>query len=218
MANQSHGPEGMIFANKYRIVKLIGSGGMANVYLGIDMNTGLNVAIKILKPEYSSDEEFIRRFDSEAKAVASLNHSNIVKVFGVGHEGQFRYIVEEYVEGITVKDLINQNGHLDWRNVLKNMPIGAAAGTTFQATRYRKLTVIDSAPVPKGDIWEQKFHQTGKIVIYGTAHEFDNDCRIVWHYKPTHENIMDAPMFEETGDGRAETGDGRRESRDDEKE
>lgn len=118
MANQAHGPEGMIFANKYRIVKLIGSGGMANVYLGIDMNTGLNVAIKILKPEYSSDEEFIRRFDSEAKAVASLNHSNIVKVFGVGHEGQFRYIVEEYVEGITVKDLINQNGHLDWRNAV----------------------------------------------------------------------------------------------------
>ena len=118
MANQAHGPEGMIFANKYRIVKLIGSGGMANVYLGIDMNTGLNVAIKILKPEYSSDEEFIRRFDSEAKAVASLDHSNIVKVFGVGHEGQFRYIVEEYVEGITVKDLINQNGHLDWRNAV----------------------------------------------------------------------------------------------------
>ena len=118
MANQAHGPEGMIFANKYRIVKLIGSGGMANVYLGIDMNTGLNVAIKILKPEYSSDDEFIRRFDSEAKAVASLDHSNIVKVFGVGHEGQFRYIVEEYVDGITVKDLISQNGHLDWRNAV----------------------------------------------------------------------------------------------------
>ena len=90
MANQVHGPEGMIFANKYRIVKLIGSGGMANVYLGIDMNTGVNVAIKILKPEFSSDEEFIRRFDAEAKSVASLNHANIVKVYGVGHEGNFR--------------------------------------------------------------------------------------------------------------------------------
>ena len=118
MANQVHGPEGMIFANKYRIVKLIGSGGMANVYLGIDMNTGVNVAIKILKPEFSSDEEFIRRFDAEAKSVASLNHANIVKVFGVGHEGNFRYIVQEYIEGITVKDLINQNGHLDWRNAV----------------------------------------------------------------------------------------------------
>ena len=93
MANQVHGPEGMIFANKYRIVKLIGSGGMANVYLGIDMNTGVNVAIKILKPEFSSDEEFIRRFDAEAKSVASLNHANIVKVYGVGHEGNFRYLL-----------------------------------------------------------------------------------------------------------------------------
>ena len=118
MANQVHGPEGMIFANKYRIVKLIGSGGMANVYLGIDMNTGVNVAIKILKPEFSSDEEFIRRFDAEAKSVASLNHANIVKVYGVGHEGNFRYIVQEYIEGINVKDLIKQNGHLYWRNAL----------------------------------------------------------------------------------------------------
>ena len=61
-----HGPEGMVFANKYRIVRLIGSGGMANVYLGVDMETGSNVAVKILKPEFSSDEDFIRRFDTEA--------------------------------------------------------------------------------------------------------------------------------------------------------
>lgn len=108
------GPEGMVFANKYRITKLIGRGGMANVYLAVDMGTGIKVAIKILKPEYSADEEFIRRFDTEAKAVSSLNHSNIVKVFGVGHENNFRYIIQEYVEGITVKELINQNGHLDW--------------------------------------------------------------------------------------------------------
>ena len=84
------------------------------------------------------------------------------------------------------------------RAVLKHLPVGAAAGTVFQATRYRKLTVIDAAPVSCGDIWEQKFHQSGRIVIYGSTHEFDNDCRIVWHYKPTLENIMDAPMFEET--------------------
>jgi len=108
-------PEGMIFAGKYKIVKLIGRGGMANVYLATDMGTGVKVAIKVLKPEFSADEEFIRRFDTEAKAVSSLNHANIVKVFGVGHEGNFRYIVQEYVDGITVKDLINQNGHLDWK-------------------------------------------------------------------------------------------------------
>ena len=107
--------EGMVFAGKYRINRLIGKGGMANVYLATDMGSGMKVAIKVLKPEFSADEEFIRRFDAEAKAVSSLNHSNIVKVFGVGHEGNFRFIVQEYVEGITVKELINQNGHLDWR-------------------------------------------------------------------------------------------------------
>ena len=143
MANQVHGPEGMIFANKYRIVKLIGSGGMANVYLGIDMNTGVNVAIKILKPEFSSDEEFIRRFDAEAKSVASLNHANIVKVFGVGHEGNFRYIVQEYIEGITVKDLINQNGHLDWRNAV---PIVIQIGLALDYAHQNGIVHRDIKP------------------------------------------------------------------------
>ena len=143
MANQVHGPEGMIFANKYRIVKLIGSGGMANVYLGIDMNTGANVAIKILKPEFSSDDEFIRRFDAEAKSVASLNHANIVKVYGVGHEGNFRYIVQEYIEGITVKDLINQNGHLDWKNAV---PIVIQIGLALDYAHQNGIVHRDIKP------------------------------------------------------------------------
>ena len=83
------------------------------------------------------------------------------------------------------------------RAVLKHLPVGAAAGTVFQATRYRKLTVIDAAPMQSGEVWIQRFHQSGKIVIYGSAHEFDNECRIVWNYKPTLENIMEEPMFEE---------------------
>ena len=87
------------------------------------------------------------------------------------------------------------------RAILKHLPVGAAAGTVFQATRYRRLTVIDAAPVPNGEVWEQKFHQSGKIVIYGFTHDFDNDCRIVWHYRPTLENIMDSPMFEEQAGG-----------------
>lgn len=109
------GPEGMILAGKYKIVKLIGKGGMANVYLAQDVTSGIKVAIKILKPEFSADAEFIRRFDTEAKAVSSISHANIVKVFGVGHENNLRYIVQEFVDGITVKDLINRNGHLDWK-------------------------------------------------------------------------------------------------------
>lgn len=115
MSVTSHGPEGMVLGGRYRITRLIGTGGMANVYLATDMSSGTRVAIKLLKQEFSADTEFIKRFETEAKAAASLNHSNIVKVLGVGQEGSFRYMVQEYVEGITVKDLINQNGHLDWR-------------------------------------------------------------------------------------------------------
>ena len=91
------------------------------------------------------------------------------------------------------------------RAILKKLPVGAQAGVVFQATRYRKVTVIDPAPVETTEngatVWEQKFHQSGKIVIYGSAHEFAGVCRIVWHEKPTLENIMDAPMFEEIEGG-----------------
>jgi len=137
------GPEGMIFAGKYKIVRLIGRGGMANVYLATDMGSGIKVAIKILKPEFSSNEEFIRRFDTEAKAVASLSHANIVKVFGVGHEGNFRYIVQEYVDGITVKDLINQNGHLDWKIAV---PIVIQVGMALEYAHRNGIVHRDIKP------------------------------------------------------------------------
>ena len=136
-------PEGMLFAGKYRINKLIGKGGMANVYLATDMGSGVKVAIKILKPELASDEEFIRRFDTEAKAAASLNHSNIVKVFGVGHEGGFRYIVQEYVDGITVKDLINQNGHLDWK---VTVPVVIQVGMALEYAHNQGIVHRDIKP------------------------------------------------------------------------
>ncbi len=83
------------------------------------------------------------------------------------------------------------------RAILKHLPVGASAGTTFQATRYRRLTVIDTAPVKSGDVWEQKFHQSGKVTLYGKTFEFDNDCRIIWEYAPNLENIMESPLFEE---------------------
>jgi len=137
------GPEGMIFAGKYKINRLIGRGGMANVYLAVDTVTGIKVAIKILKPEFSADEEFIRRFDTEARAVSSLNHANIVKVFGVGHEGNFRYIVQEYVEGITVKELINQNGHLDWRVAV---PIVIQVGMALEYAHNNGIVHRDIKP------------------------------------------------------------------------
>ncbi len=130
-ANMS--PEGMILGGRYRIIKLIGSGGMADVYLASDLSSGMNVAIKILKQEFASNVEFIKRFDTEAKAASSLSHANIVHVFGVGQEGNIRYMVQEYVEGITVKDMILQNGHLDWKVAVPVViQVGMALDTAHQ--------------------------------------------------------------------------------------
>lgn len=143
MSVNSNGPEGMVLGGRYRIVRLVGSGGMANVYLATDLSSGSRVAIKILKAEYSSDTEFIKRFDTEAKASASLSHSNIVKVLGIGQEGGFRYMVQEFVEGITVKDLINQNGHLDWKIAV---PIAIQVGLALDHAHQNGIVHRDIKP------------------------------------------------------------------------
>lgn len=113
--NQQQIVAGMTLGNRYQIVRMIGKGGMALVYLAHDAKTGRQVAIKVLKPEIAHDEEFVRRFDTEAKAASSLSHPNIVRVIGVGEERGIRYMVQEFVDGSTLKDLIDAYGYLDWR-------------------------------------------------------------------------------------------------------
>jgi len=143
MSISNQGPEGMILGGRYRISRLIGSGGMANVYLATDMSSGIHVAIKILKPEFTADEEFIKRFDTEAKAASSLSHPNIVRVLGVGQEGEFRYMVQEYVDGITAKELITQNGHLDWRVAV---PIAIQVGMALDNAHQNGIVHRDIKP------------------------------------------------------------------------
>ena len=143
MSISNQGPEGMVLGGRYRIVRMIGSGGMANVYLASDMTSGMNVAIKILKPEYVADEEFIKRFDTEAKSAASLAHPNIVRVLGVGQEGEFRYMVQEFVDGITIKELITQNGHLDWRVAV---PIAIQIGMALEHAHQNGIVHRDIKP------------------------------------------------------------------------
>ncbi len=137
------GPEGLVLAGKYRIQRLIGCGGMANVYLAVDIVSDTYVAVKILKPEFSNDEEFIKRFDTEAQAVMSLSHQNIVKVFDVGHDKNFRFIIQEYIDGITVKELINQNGHLDWKVAV---PIAIQVGIALEHAHKNGIVHRDIKP------------------------------------------------------------------------
>ena len=97
---------------RYEIQEVIGVGGMAVVYKAYDNIDDRTVAVKILKDEYLANEEFRRRFKNESKAIAVLSHPNIVKVFNVSYGDRLQYIVMEHVEGITLKEYIEQQGRL----------------------------------------------------------------------------------------------------------
>lgn len=99
-----------IIGDRYRIIKPIGQGGMASVFLAEDMTNGEGVALKVMRDELTNDPEFVRRFATEARAAASLDHPNIVKVLDYGQDGEVRYIVQEYVQGETLKDMIRRDG------------------------------------------------------------------------------------------------------------
>ena len=103
---------------RYEIHELIGIGGMANVYRCTDTVDDREVAIKILKDEFLNNEEFIRRFKNESKAIAMLSHPNIVKVYDVSFGDMIQYIVMEYIDGITLKEYIERQGIIEWKDVL----------------------------------------------------------------------------------------------------
>ena len=107
--------EGRLLGNRYEIIEQIGNGGMATVYKAKCHVLNRYVAIKILKDEFTTDNEFIKRFNSEAQAVASLTHPNIVSVYDVGHEENLYYIVMELIQGKTLKEIIVSEGPLAWK-------------------------------------------------------------------------------------------------------
>lgn len=106
---------GSVIGGRYRIVRSLGQGGMAAVYLAQDLDLGNHVALKLMHDELTEDPEFIKRFATEARAAASLDNPNIVSVLDYGQDGKTRYIVQEYVEGRTLKELIQEHGYLDYR-------------------------------------------------------------------------------------------------------
>ncbi len=98
--------------DRYEIIRLIGEGGMANVYLAYDTILERDVAIKVLRGDLADDEKFVRRFQREAISASSLSHPNIVEMYDVGEDNGNFYIVMEYIDGKTLKQLIKRRGHL----------------------------------------------------------------------------------------------------------
>lgn len=104
---------GMILNERYEVIDKVGTGGMADVYQARDLRLNRNVAIKVLKQEYSSDAKFVAKFRGEAQSVAGLSHPNIVNVYDVEDHDNLHYIVMELVEGITLKKFIEKKGRLE---------------------------------------------------------------------------------------------------------
>ena len=113
--------KGQKISDRYQIIKAIGEGGMANVYLAYDTILDRNVAVKVLRGDLANDEKFVRRFQREALSASSLTHPNIVEVYDVGEDNGQYYIVMEYVEGKNLKDLIKKRGKLTISEVIDIM-------------------------------------------------------------------------------------------------
>lgn len=108
--------EGKLLGNRYEIIEKVGNGGMATVYKAVDKVLKRYVAVKILRDEFTTDEEFIKRFEVEAQSAARLTHPNIVSIYDVGVEGNLYYIVMELIQGKTLKEIIiEEKGPLPWK-------------------------------------------------------------------------------------------------------
>ncbi len=135
--------KGMMIAGRYAVEEKIGSGGMADVYKAKDCKLGRDVAIKILKPEFAADANFVSKFRAEAQAAAGLEHPNIVNVYDVGTQNGFYYIVMEYISGITLKSYIEKKGKLNYRETL-SIAIQVARG--IQAAHAKNIIHRDIKP------------------------------------------------------------------------
>ncbi len=134
---------GTLLENRYEVLGKIGSGGMADVYKAKCHKLGRNVAIKVLKPEFCSDESFVAKFRAEAQAAARLVHPNVVNVYDVGDDQNLHYIVFELVEGITLKKYIEKKGKLEIR---ESIGIAMQIAQGMEAAHERKIVHRDIKP------------------------------------------------------------------------
>lgn len=158
--------QGTIIGHRYRIIDIIGTGGMAHVYRAVNLSSRKIVAIKVLKDEFRNDAEFLRRFEREARAVLHLSHENIVRAFDVGETDGLPYIVLEYVDGRTLKEIIDENGPMPSRiavalvvQVLDALDAAHAAGIIHRDIKPQNVIVMQSGKV--------------KLMDFGIAREVD---------------------------------------------
>ena len=167
---------GKTIANRYEIISQTGVGGMATVYTARDNVLNRKVAIKVLKDEFTTDEEFVKRFNSEAQAAASLSHPNIVSIYDVGNEDGIYYIVMELVRGKTLKQIITEEGALPWKwSVNIAMQIASALETAHKNNivhRDRKphnIIITEDGVAKVTDFGIAKAVSNSTITAFGTT-------------------------------------------------
>jgi serine/threonine-protein kinase len=136
-------PEAGATIGEFSLIRLLGKGGMAEVWLAEQHSLKRNVALKLLKPELTSDDTYVKRFQAEAKAAGGLSHSNIVQVYSVGQADGRHFIAQEYVQGSTLKSFLQRKGALDMQTALHIMRQAASA---LQAAAERGIVHRDIKP------------------------------------------------------------------------
>ena len=134
---------GQVLGSRYRLVELLGTGGMATIYRATDTGLGRDVALKLLRPEYLRDPDFSSRFRQEAQAAASLSHPNIVTVYDYGEDPSGPYIVMELIDGEDLATILRRSGTLPPRQVAR---IGAGVARALAAAHARGLVHRDIKP------------------------------------------------------------------------
>ena len=180
--------EGRLLGNRYELIEKIGNGGMAKVYKAKDQVLNRFVAIKILRDEFTTDQEFIKRFEAEAQSAASITHPNIVSVYDVGNEGNLYYIVMELIQGKTLKEIIVEEGAaLPWK---WSINIAIQIASALEVAHKNKIVHRDIKPhniiITEDGIAKVTDFGIAKAVSNSTITAFGTTLGSVHYFSPEH--------------------------------
>ena len=179
--------EGRLLGNRYEILENIGNGGMATVYKAKCHVLNRFVAVKVLRDEFTTDEEFVKRFNTEAQSAASLTHPNIVSVYDVGSEGNIHYIVMELIKGKTLKEIINEDGALSWKWSLNvAIQIASALETAHKNNIIHRDIKPHNIIITEDGIAKVTDFGIAKAVSNSTITAFGTTIGSVHYFSPEH--------------------------------